>query len=184
MIKGTDSVDASSCAKLKPCERLRRADDPDLVRNPNYSSATDNKAARESLPDRVQVHRRRERRRHLQQDPGAASSIDDGKHPAAGASRGTSTDPSLRKYLHASSGDRTNYLTMNLTQPPFDDVHVRRAMNWVIDKAALVQAWGGPTVGGREPHRSRHDRSTTSWRSSRRTRRPATTAASRRRRPR
>ena len=36
---------------------------------------------------------------------------------------------------------------MNLTQPPFDDVHVRRAMNWVIDKAALVQAWGGPSIG-------------------------------------
>ena len=28
-------------------------------------------------------------------------------------------------------GDRTWYLTMNLTQPPFDDVHVRRAVNFV-----------------------------------------------------
>ena len=37
---------------------------------------------------------------------------------------------------------------MNLTQPPFDDVHVRRAMNWIIDKAALRQAWGGPLLGG------------------------------------
>ena len=36
---------------------------------------------------------------------------------------------------------------MNLTQPPFDDVHVRRAMNWVMDKASLRQTWGGPTVG-------------------------------------
>ena len=36
---------------------------------------------------------------------------------------------------------------MNLTQPPFDDIHVRRAMNWVIDKAALRQAWGGPLIG-------------------------------------
>ena len=36
---------------------------------------------------------------------------------------------------------------MNLTQPPFDDIHVRRAMNWIIDKDALRQAWGGPTVG-------------------------------------
>ena len=32
---------------------------------------------------------------------------------------------------------------MNMTQPPFDDVHVRKAMNWIIDKAALRQAWGG-----------------------------------------
>ena len=36
---------------------------------------------------------------------------------------------------------------MNLTQPPFDDVHVRRAMNWVMDKTAMVQAWGGPAIG-------------------------------------
>jgi ABC-type transport system substrate-binding protein len=36
---------------------------------------------------------------------------------------------------------------MNLTQPPFDDIHVRKAMNWVMDKHALVQAWGGPTIG-------------------------------------
>jgi peptide/nickel transport system substrate-binding protein len=36
---------------------------------------------------------------------------------------------------------------MNLTQPPFDDIHVRKAMNWIIDKAALRQTWGGPTVG-------------------------------------
>ena len=34
---------------------------------------------------------------------------------------------------------------MNLTQPPFDDIHVRKAMNWIMDKDALVQAWGGPT---------------------------------------
>jgi ABC-type transport system substrate-binding protein len=36
---------------------------------------------------------------------------------------------------------------MNLTQPPFDDVHVRRAMNFIIDKTALIQTWGGPTIG-------------------------------------
>jgi peptide/nickel transport system substrate-binding protein len=38
-------------------------------------------------------------------------------------------------------------LPMKLTQPPFDDIHVRRAMNWVLDKAAMLQAWGGPLVG-------------------------------------
>jgi len=36
---------------------------------------------------------------------------------------------------------------MNLTAPPFDDLHVRQAMNWIIDKNALRQTWGGPTVG-------------------------------------
>ena len=33
---------------------------------------------------------------------------------------------------------------MNTTQPPFDDVHVRRAVNFVIDRDGLRKAWGGP----------------------------------------
>ena len=41
---------------------------------------------------------------------------------------------------------------MNLTQPPFDDIHVRKAMNWIIDKAALRQAWGGPIPGSIANH--------------------------------
>ena len=36
---------------------------------------------------------------------------------------------------------------MNLTQPPFDDVHVRRAMNWIIDRASLRATYGGPMAG-------------------------------------
>ena len=39
-----------------------------------------------------------------------------------------------------------------LTQPPFDDIHVRRAMNWIMDKQALVQGWGGPTIGAVANH--------------------------------
>ena len=36
---------------------------------------------------------------------------------------------------------------MNLTQPPFDDIHVRKALNWVMDKDGLQRAWGGPIRG-------------------------------------
>ena len=53
------------------------------------------------------------------------------------------------------SGDRTWYLTMNLTQPPFDDIHVRKAMNWIIDKAALRAGVG-------RPDRRRRSRTTSS----------------------
>ena len=41
---------------------------------------------------------------------------------------------------------------MNLTQPPFDDIHVRKAMNWIVDKAALQKAWGGPIPGSIATH--------------------------------
>ncbi len=58
-----------------------------------------------------------------------------------------STSSSKRKYLHSNFADGTYYITMNLTQPPFDDVHVRRAMNWVMDREALRRAWGGAVSG-------------------------------------
>jgi len=49
-------------------------------------------------------------------------------------------------------GDRTNYLSMNLTQAPFDDIHIRKAMNYIVDKAALQKAWGGPIPGSVATH--------------------------------
>ena len=63
------------------------------------------------------------------------------EHPAAGAARSTRR-PRASSRLHQNSGDRTWYLTMNLTQPPFDDIHVRQAMNWIMDKAALGAGLG------------------------------------------
>jgi ABC-type oligopeptide transport system substrate-binding subunit len=57
------------------------------------------------------------------------------------------TDSAKKQYLHLDPSDLVDYLTMNLTQPPFDDIHVRKAMNWVVDKAALRQIWGGPLLG-------------------------------------
>ena len=41
---------------------------------------------------------------------------------------------------------------MNLTQPPFDDVHVRRAVNFVIDREGLRKAWGGASAGAIATH--------------------------------
>ena len=62
------------------------------------------------------------------------------------------TDPSIKPRLIPNVGDRTNYFTMNLTQPPFDDIHVRKAMNWITDKSALQKAWGGPIPGSIATH--------------------------------
>jgi len=146
MIKGIDSVDISSCSKIKPASGFDGQTIYDLVRNPNYKASTDSKKARENFPDEVRFI--------------VDASADDiyNKIEAGQLDMATSTIPPsfLKKYCnpghlaancHQNSGDRTWYMYMNLTQPPFDDVQVRRAMNWVMDKHALVQAWGGPTVG-------------------------------------
>jgi ABC-type transport system substrate-binding protein len=53
------------------------------------------------------------------------------------------TDPAKKPYLHADLSDATLYLSMNATVPPFDDVHIRKAVNWVLDRQAILQANGG-----------------------------------------
>ena len=41
---------------------------------------------------------------------------------------------------------------MNLTQAPFDDLHVRRAVNFVVNREALRKAWGGASAGAIATH--------------------------------
>jgi peptide/nickel transport system substrate-binding protein len=151
MIAGMDKVDISSCAAIKPASGYDGQTIYDLVRNPNYNPATDSTKARQNFPDEVRflvdassddIYNKIE----AGQLDMAVSSI-----PPAVLKK-YSTTPSLKKYFHQNSGDRTWYLYMNLTQAPFDDVHVRRAMNWIMDKQALVQAWGGPTIGAVANH--------------------------------
>jgi peptide/nickel transport system substrate-binding protein len=146
MIKGMDNVDSSSCKAIKSASGFDGQTIIDLVRNPNYDPKTDSRAARENFPDEVQfivdssavdIHNKIE----AGQLDLANSTI-----PPAVLRRYV-TNASLHSLLHQNSGDRTWYITMNFTQPPFDDIHVRKAMNWIIDKPALIQAWGGPTYG-------------------------------------
>jgi peptide/nickel transport system substrate-binding protein len=59
-----------------------------------------------------------------------------------------STTPSLRKRLHVNPKPFHTMVGMfNLAQPPFDDVHVRRAANFIIDRDAIIRALGGATAG-------------------------------------
>jgi len=146
MIAGMDKVDASSCANIKAASGYDGQTLYDLVRNPNYAAATDSKAARENFPEEFKFI--------------VNASFDDiyNKIEAGELDMAASTIPPqvLKKFCspghldprcHQNSGDRTWYMYMNMTQPPFDDIKVRRAMNWIVDKTALVQAWGGPTIG-------------------------------------
>jgi peptide/nickel transport system substrate-binding protein len=42
--------------------------------------------------------------------------------------------------------DFIRYVSLNLAIPPLDDIHVRKAMNLVLDKAKLQEIRGGPTA--------------------------------------
>jgi peptide/nickel transport system substrate-binding protein len=59
------------------------------------------------------------------------------------------TDPALKSQLQVNEFNSVRFLAMNVAEPPFDDIHVRRAVNYVIDKQGLLQAWlAGHNVAG------------------------------------
>jgi len=149
MIAGSDKLDASSCEKVAatPISGFDGEKQLTLVRNPSYDAKTDSPKARENLPDSFVW---------------TVNSNTDDIYAKVG--RGdiedevaTETPTVLRQYkgtdqLKTNDGDRTWYLTMNTTRPPFDDVHVRRAANFVMDRVGLRKAWGGPAAGAVATH--------------------------------
>ena len=146
---GINSIIPTSCATLKASGGASGFDPSasghmKLERNPNYDPSTDTVEAREALFDGLDLE--------------TNSNVDDifakiqrnevdaefAKEPPQILQLATTT---LKGQIHALDGDRTWYFSMNLTEPPFDDVHVRRAMNFVIDRAALLRLAGGSIAG-------------------------------------
>ena len=146
MIAGMDKVDISACAKIKPASGYDGQTIYDLVRNPNYDPKTDSKVARENFPDEIKFIVNASADDIYNKIQAGQLDMATGSIPPT-VLRKYATTPSLKSHFFQNSGDRTWYMYMNLTQPPFDDVHVRKAMNWIMDKSALLQARGGPTVG-------------------------------------
>jgi peptide/nickel transport system substrate-binding protein len=147
MIQGEEALDLS-----QPCSTLAKNPisgyNPDkgvtFVRNPNYDPASEQTESRGNYLDGIQI--------------AINSNVDDifakiasndldgsyGDTPPATVEQQYATNPDLKANLHSDESDRTWYFTMTLLAPPFDDIHVRRAVNFVMDKAALAKAYGGP----------------------------------------
>ena len=150
MIEGAGAVRLGSCAAIKPMRGISQTQLV-LVRNPSYDPRTDSRAARENNPDRfvflpVRASRVTEIVRKL-----TAGELEDALlRPASspGAHRQVRRERAQQRgALRLNSAAWLHYISMNLTRPPFDDVHVRRALSWVVDKAALRDAFGGPAAG-------------------------------------
>ena len=151
MIQGADKVRLGSCAAIRPMTGISSTQ-LTLVRNPRYDPETDTRAARENNPDRfVFVAYQRGGLAHnvtriVQQleagglDDSFFTSFPKALRAAANAAR-------ARGLLRLNSANWPVFVMLNLTRPPFDDVHVRRALAWVLDRAAMRDAVGGPLVG-------------------------------------
>jgi len=60
-------------------------------------------------------------------------------------------DPAQAEQVVEGGQLHTGYITLNVTQPPFDDVRVRQAVNMAIDKDRIVQIINGRAVAATQP---------------------------------
>ena len=146
MIEGADQADATSCKTLKAFSGFNPNQKLYMVRNPDYDPATDNPDYRANYLDRITIDLNTNAKDIYNRIKADQVDMEQAGVPPE-VVREYTTNPDLEKNFKVFSGDRTWYLTMNLTQPPFDDIHVRKAANWIMDKEGLRRAWGGPTAG-------------------------------------
>jgi peptide/nickel transport system substrate-binding protein len=147
MINGEQNLNTSSCGAMKPFSGYDPTKFMVFVRNPNYDASTDSPDVRSNYLDGATIT-------IDTNTDDIFNKIQSGDLDGSWASLPPKTleaqyltNPALKNNLHINSGDRTWYITMNLIVPPFDDVHVRKAVNFVIDKSAIQKAWGGPPHG-------------------------------------
>ena len=146
MIEGADQLDTANCKAMKPLSGFNPNKHLTMVRNPDYDPETDTPEARENFVDRFEFVLNTNAKDIFNRiKAGQAEGEEAGVPPEV--IREYSTDDELKDRLEVHSGDRTWYITMNLTQPPFDDLHVRIAANYVMDKEGLRRARGGSTSG-------------------------------------
>ncbi len=148
MIEGSEEVDFSKpvdeqvpAAGLSPGESLV------LVRNPSWDPSTD--PIRPALADRIEIAM------GFGDFFQAATGTDDeiaelvrsGDLDVALTPVPTDLalryrdDPEVAERVRLQPTGYARYVSINLAQPPFDDVHVRKAVNFAVDKAALVRLY-------------------------------------------
>lgn len=150
MFDGAEDLDFSSSPEEQTPARGYEPDGPlALVRNPSWRPRSDR--LRPAYPDRIEV-----------------KFVDSVETASEGVARREADvvlvaerppqvpveiveeyqgDPALQGRLVFGPRDVMIYLSMNLATPPFDDVHVRKAVNLAVDKATLLDNVGGRPAG-------------------------------------
>jgi peptide/nickel transport system substrate-binding protein len=116
-----------------------------LVRNPSWQRETDD--LRDAFPDEIEVRIGGDNDDLYNQV--AAGDLDfvvDGAVPPEKI-REYQTNPELQDKINIYPSDAVRYVSFNLAVPPFDDVNVRKAVNWAFDKQGFRQLRGGPSTG-------------------------------------
>ena len=146
MLEGSEKLDFSVPAAERATPSGLAPGRITLVRNPSWDPASDD--LRPAYPDRIEIS-------VVDSVDAAVAALDAGAAdllwPAPGNAQPLPPDvvaafqrDPARGRVHVDSGGAIRGLIMNLAMPPFDDIHVRRAVNYAIDKQHLVEIQGGP----------------------------------------
>jgi peptide/nickel transport system substrate-binding protein len=146
MFEGSEDLDFSlPPEEQSPVSGYRPGRSITLVRNPSYDPDTDD--LREAYVDVIETTIGGTTEDTANQvEAGTIDMSFDGVPPAQQL-REFQADPERRDQVHVDPSDGVRYLSMNLALPPFDDIAVRRALNYVIDKDGLRRIRGGPLFG-------------------------------------
>ncbi|MEO8423563.1 MAG: ABC transporter substrate-binding protein, partial [Actinomycetota bacterium] len=116
-----------------------------LVRNPGYDPATD--GLRPAYPDRIEVAIGGDNDDLYNKiKSNDLDFVVDGAVPPD-TIREYTTNPDLQSKINVYASDSLRYISFNFLVPPFDDIHVRKAFNWALDKSGMRQLRGGATTG-------------------------------------
>jgi peptide/nickel transport system substrate-binding protein len=119
-----------------------------LVRNENWDSNTDN--VRKGLPDRIVMELGLDAavvdQRMMAAQGEDAKAVAFSSIGAASVGR-VLTDPALKQRLVYGESANTRFLSLNTAKKPLDNVKVRQAIAYALDKDALRTARGGPIAG-------------------------------------
>ncbi|MBW3594030.1 MAG: hypothetical protein KY391_00515 [Actinobacteria bacterium] len=146
MFEGSEDLDFSKPAdKQDPVAGYEPGKSITLVRNPSWDAETDE--FRDAYVERIETTIG-----GTEED--IANKIDTGDiHinydgvPPPQQLRKYQTDPELKDQVFAYPSDAVRYISFNVAEPPFDDVHIRRAVNFAIDKEGMRRLRGGPLFG-------------------------------------
>ena len=143
MIEGSQELDFSRpAAEQEPVAGLVAGQRLALVRNPSWDAATDR--LRPALADRIEFT-------VFADLAGAAAAVYDGEaHLLLNfgsppmppeISEAVEADPALAK-INLNQSDTIGSVMLNVAQPPFDDIEVRRAVAFAVDRASIAEVVG------------------------------------------
>jgi peptide/nickel transport system substrate-binding protein len=147
MFEGSDEVEQGGDQEIAGYEPGRSIV---LVRNPSWSEDVDD--IRPANVDRIEVQiglTTEDMQNRIK-----AGELDlnlDGVPPAQ-IIREYQADPERQDQVTSNIGDGLYYLSMNIAEPPFDDINVRKALNFALDKDGMLRIRGGPLFGEPAPH--------------------------------